>query len=158
MLGEGGLRERVMQGVAVVQTRLAERTASQDEEQALSSTEDNNSAKEDEKEGDETAGHGNCENDNKTKGVEHHNDSSDDYSSVDLRERVKQNNSKEEENKEEEQKEESVGKEEAKEGYSTQEEDRKNEEGTGLLVDLKAFSGSAIWSEEKMEEPNVTAL
>lgn len=161
VLGEGGLRDRVIQGVAVVEARLGDRirSRSHDEEQALSSNEDKNSDKEDEEEGEENAGQGHSENENKTeeKEEEHQNDSSDDYSSIDLRERVKQNNSKEEEKKEV-QEEEAVEQDDAKKGDTKQAEDVKSEERVGLLVDLKTFSGSAIWSEEKTEEPNVTAL
>ncbi|KAB5579471.1 hypothetical protein PHYPO_G00195440 [Pangasianodon hypophthalmus] len=163
--GEGGLRDRVMQGVTVVEARLGDRIRSRthEEEQALSRAEDGSSGKEEE--GEEDAEQGHSENENKTeeKEEEHQNDSSDDYSSVDLKERVKQNKGKEEEKKEEEQDEDEVAKDEAaKDGAkgddSKQEEDVKNEERVGLLVDLKTFSGSAIWSEEKTEETNVTAL
>lgn len=149
VLGDGGLRDRVMHGVAEVEARLGDRLRSQthDEEQTLSNNEDGNSGRE------EDAGQSHSENENKTeeKDLEHHNDSSEDYSSVDLQERVKKNNSKE---KEEEQEEEDV----AKGDDSKQDEDGKNEERVGLLVDLKTFSGSAIWSGEKTEETNVTAL
>ncbi|MCJ8731680.1 hypothetical protein PDJAM_G00202310 [Pangasius djambal] len=158
VFGEGGLRDRMRQGVAVVEARLGDRIRSRnnDEEQALSINEDGNSGKEEE--GEEDAGEGHSENKTEEKEEEHQNDSSDDYSSIDLKERVKQNKGKEEEKKEDEQKEDEVVNDEAKGDNSKQEEDVKNEERVGLLVDLKTFSGSAIWSEEKTEETNVTAL
>lgn len=160
---EGGLRDRVMQGVALVEARLGDhiRSRPQDEEQALSNNEDDNNDKEDEDDGgleDKEPGNGINENKTEEKGEENHNDSSDDYSSIDLRERVKQNNSKEEEEKEQEQEEEDVEKDKEKEDDSRKEENVKNDERVGLLVDLEKISGSAIWSEEKKEELNVTAL
>lgn len=163
VFSEGGLRDRVRQGIAEVQTRIGDRIRSQplDEEQALSNNEDGNSGREEERDEEEDAGQGQRENENKTeeKEEEHQDhDSSDDYSSIDLRERVKQNNSNEEEMKEDEQEKQEVAKDEGKRDDNKQEEDVKNEERVGLLVDLKAFSGSAIWSEEKKEETNVTAL
>lgn len=159
VLGEGGLRDRVRHGVAVVEARVGDRLRSknQDEEQALSRAEDEKSDKEDEGE-EEDAGQGKCENENKTEEKEEEHDSSDDYSSIDLKERVKQNTVKEEEKKEEEQNQEEVGKDEAKGDDSKQAEEVKKLERVSLLVDLKPFSGSAIWSEEKKEESNVTAL
>ncbi|KAI5104169.1 cilia- and flagella-associated protein 251-like [Silurus meridionalis] len=167
VLGEGGLRDRVMQGIAVVQTRLVElRPPQADEEQALSKNEDGNSGEEkeegeeEEEEEEESTeqGHSETENIAKAEEEEPHNDSLDNCSSVGLKEGVKQNNSKEEEKKDEKQEKEEGAKDEAKGDDSKQEEVVKDEEKVGLLVDLKPFSGSAIWSEDKTEENNVTAL
>ncbi|KAK2860601.1 hypothetical protein Q7C36_004767 [Tachysurus vachellii] len=157
VFSEGGLRDRVMRGIAVVEARIDNmRSQAHDEEQALSSNEDGGVDKE---EGEDNAGQGHGENEKTDeKAEEDHNDSSDDYSSIDLKERVKLNNSKDEK-KEKEQEEEKVAKDGANgDGSKPVEADVKNEERVGLLVDLKTFSGSAIWSEEKKEESNVTAL
>ncbi|XP_017574348.1 acidic leucine-rich nuclear phosphoprotein 32 family member E [Pygocentrus nattereri] len=151
--GEGGLRDRVIQGVEVV-TSLTARFLPQnhDEEEAIGDIEDGN----DEEEYEEREG--TCQNE--TNADEHEeedkDDSSDDYSSIDLKERVKQNNSTEELKEDEEQKKES--KDEEKEDGHKQEEEVKGEERVGLLVNIKPFSGSAIWSEEKTDDSNVTAL
>lgn len=157
VLGEGGLRDRVIQGIAVVETRLGDclRSQTHDEEQALSS----NEAGDGEEGEEEDAGQDHSENENKTeeKDQEHCN-SSDDYSSIDLKERVKKNNSKENEEEQEEEEEDDVAKDEAKGDDSKKDKDVKDEERVGLLVDLKTFSGSAIWSGEKTEETNITAL
>ncbi|GAA6111299.1 cilia- and flagella-associated protein 251 [Tachysurus ichikawai] len=158
VFNEGGLRDRVMQGIALVEARLDNmRSRTHDEEQALSIDEDGGIDKE---EGEDNAGQGHSENEKTDKKAEEdHNDSSDDYSSIDLKERVMLNNSKEEKNKEKEQEEEKVAKDGANgDGSKPVEDDVKNEERVGLLVDLKTFSGSAIWSEEKKEASNVTAL
>lgn len=155
---EGGLRDRVMHGVAVMEARLVQiRPRAQVDEEVLNSNDD---LAKDKEEGEEDAEECHSENE-KTEGNDHH-DSSDDYSSIDLQERVKQNNSKEEEKKEKEPEEEKAAKDEANEDHSKPDDDDdgdvKNEERVGLLVDLKTFSSSAIWSEEKKEESNVTAL
>ncbi|KAL6490493.1 hypothetical protein MHYP_G00008380 [Metynnis hypsauchen] len=151
--GEGGLRDRVVQGVEVVTSLTARfRPQNHDEEEAIGDIEDDY-----DEEGDEER-EGTCQNDTNADENEEEDkdDSSDDYSSIDLKERVKQNNSTEELKVDEEQKKES--KDEEKEDGHKQEEEMKNEERVGLLVNIKPFSGSAIWSEEKTEETNVTAL
>ncbi|KAL7876136.1 hypothetical protein AOLI_G00110990 [Acnodon oligacanthus] len=146
--GEGGLRDRVIQGVEVV-TNFTGRFLPQnrDEEEAIGDIENGDEERK------ET-----CQNETNADENEEEDkdDSSDDYSSIDLKERVKQNNSTEELKKVEEQKKES--KDEEKEDEHKQEEEVKDAERVGLLVNIKPFSDSAIWSEEKTEDSNVTAL
>ncbi|XP_076829442.1 uncharacterized protein LOC143475470 [Brachyhypopomus gauderio] len=151
----GGLRDRVMQGARAVESRvrdLRSRLQPQDEEEG--NYEDNEDGSAGGKKGEADKGHtGDDSMEDDIEGPEEN--SSDDYSSIDLRERAKQNNTKDEEQNEGEQNEESkdgAGKNESKES-----EEVTNEERVGLLIDLKSFSGSAIWSEERAES-SVTAL
>lgn len=156
---EGGLRDRVIQGIEAV-NGFVERIRPQNrDEEALGGDEEMNRGEDEEEEGEEE---GDSEGQNETNADrdedEAKDDSSDDYSSVDLRERVKQNNSTEEQKIKEEQKEETKDENEEKENEHKEEEGEKDEERVGLLVNIKPFSGSAIWSEEKTDESSVTAL
>ncbi|TSK82228.1 E3 ubiquitin-protein ligase DTX4 [Bagarius yarrelli] len=153
VFSKGGLRDQVMQGITAVEARLANvRSRIHDEEQALSNNEEDGEDKdiadeeeEEEEEEEEVEDAGQIfVNENQTNEKAHHNVSSNDCSSTDQTESVKQDNSKEVE-KEEEVEEEKVAEDEANGHASKQDDDVKNEERVGLLVDLKTFSGSAIW-------------
>lgn len=151
VLAPGGLRDQLRQGVSVVENRFGVHIWPQPRED-----EENIRDKDEDDENDQDK-----QNDTYTEEQEQENqedkdeDSSSDYSSVDLRERAKnQTAGKKKEEKEDEEeekpKEEEEKKEEEEEEKKT--EDVKNEEKVGLLVDLKPFTGSAIWSEESKEK------
>ncbi|KAK1796959.1 hypothetical protein P4O66_008357, partial [Electrophorus voltai] len=152
----GGLRDRVIQGVQAVESRvhdLRSRLQIPDEEEGNAENDEvgNGERKQEEAEKGRTQNDTNGE----IKEEQNQDNSSDDYSSIDLRERVKENNNKKVDNKEEDKKEESEDR--AKENDCKQSEEVKNEERVGLFIDLKSFSGSAIWSGEKGEN-NMTVL
>ncbi|XP_067308097.1 protein tyrosine phosphatase receptor type C-associated protein [Pseudorasbora parva] len=151
----GGLRDRLRQGVGVVENRFGVHIWPQprDDEENIG---DN----------DEEGGDHDKQNDSYAEGEQQENDDggddSSDYSSVDLRERAKmqmeeKNEAEEEKEKQKEEKKE----EEAAAGGEDRSKEVKNEEKVGLLVDLKPFTGSAIWSEESKngnEGNDLTAL
>ncbi|XP_056115089.1 30 kDa salivary gland allergen Aed a 3 [Rhinichthys klamathensis goyatoka] len=147
----GGLRDRLRQGVGVVENRFGVHIWPQpreDEENIGDSVEE------------EGGGH-DKQNDSYTEGEQQENDdgggdSSSDYSSVDLRERAKtqadEKKSEKNEAEEEKKKQKEEEKEEAAEGEEHECGEKKNEEKVGLLVDLTPFSGSAIWSEPEEDK------
>ncbi|XP_062849205.1 cilia- and flagella-associated protein 251 [Trichomycterus rosablanca] len=151
---EGGLRDRVMQGIGVVESRLRLLFRRDEQENIGNIEEGNNNVEEDKDQEDVLEELNESVNKKEEQKDQHEEDSSDDYSSIDLKERLRQNIKEEEEEKKDE-----PGKEEGSETEDgSKERDANNEERVGLLVDIKTFSGSAIWSEEKMEESDVTAL
>ncbi|KAG9274197.1 high mobility group nucleosome-binding domain-containing protein 5-like [Astyanax mexicanus] len=161
---QGGLRDRAVQGVQLV-TSFVDRIRPQnsDEEAEIGGDGDtDNREDEEEEDGGDKDGEGACHREAKQDDQddedeeEDKDDSSDDYSSVDLKERVMRNNGAEDKKTEEKQEESSKAEEKVEE--PKQQEEVKDEERVGLLVNIKPFSGSAIWSEEKTEESNVTAL
>ncbi|XP_043099660.1 acidic leucine-rich nuclear phosphoprotein 32 family member B [Puntigrus tetrazona] len=148
LFAPGGLRDRLRQGVGVVENRLGVHIWPQqrdDEENIGGHDEEDEEGEEEDKQNDSYTEEGEQQEQDDDR-----NDSSDDYSSVDLRERAKMQAEKKEE------------KEERKETEAAGEEDKcqevKDTEKVELLVDLKPFTGSAIWSEENKDGNDLTAL
>lgn len=157
IFAEGGLRDRFRQGVGVVENRLGVRIWPQppEEEEDLQVNEEG-----DEEDVDNVKQNENHAEEEEEEQESHDikDDSSDDYSSIDLRERAnkkKENkNGEKTEAEEDDEKQEEVTGEDEKHG-----KELKNEEKVGLLVDFKPFAGSAIWSEQSKDEANdLTAL
>ncbi|KAF4111441.1 hypothetical protein G5714_008472 [Onychostoma macrolepis] len=152
----GGLRDRLRQGVGVVENRLGVRIWPQqrDDEENIGSHDE----EDEEGEGQDKQNDSYTEEGEQQEHDDDGDDSSDDYSSVDLRERAKmQMEKKEEKDEAEEEKEERKEK-----AAAAREEDKsegvKNPEKVELLVDLKPFTSSAIWSEENKDGNDLTAL
>uniref|UniRef100_UPI003F9FD93E si:ch211-119e14.1 n=1 Tax=Danio rerio TaxID=7955 RepID=UPI003F9FD93E len=146
----GGLRDQLRQGVGVVENRFDVHIWPQPRED-----EENIRDKDEDDENDQDKQNDTCTEEREQENQEDKDeDSSSDYSSVDLRERAKMqkagNKNEEKEDEEEKPKEEVEKKEEEVEDDKA--EDVKKEEKVGLLVDLKPFTGSAIWSEESKEK------
>ncbi|XP_051576736.1 nucleolar transcription factor 1-B-like [Myxocyprinus asiaticus] len=157
VFAEGGLRDRLRQGVGSVENRFGLHIWPQphDEEQKVIRGDDGRDEEEDDNDK-QNESHANEDEEQEDDDVK--DDSLDDYSSVDLREkanlRKEDKKSDAEEVEEKEKQNEAAAGEEDKQG-----EEEKNEEKVGLLVDLKPFSGSAIWSEENKDGGNdLTAL
>lgn len=158
LFAPGGLRDRLRQGVGVVENRLGVHIWPQqrDDEENIGGHDE----EDEEGEGQDKQNDSYTEEGEQQEHDDDGDDSSDDYSSVDLRERAKmQMEKKEEKDKSEEDKE--KWKEEAA-AAAAGEEDKsegvRNPERVELLVDLKPFTGSAIWSEESKDGNDLTAL
>ncbi|XP_026122410.1 high mobility group nucleosome-binding domain-containing protein 5-like [Carassius auratus] len=152
----GGLRDRLRQGVGAVENRLGVHIWPQqrDDEETIGGPD-----KEDEGgEGQDKQNDSYTEEGEQQEHDDDRDDSSDDYSSVDLRERAKMQAEKKEEDKAEEDKEKLKEGEAAAAGKEETSEEVKNAEKVELLVDLKPFAGSAIWSEENKDGNDLTAL
>ncbi|XP_016335145.1 prostatic spermine-binding protein-like [Sinocyclocheilus anshuiensis] len=149
----GGLRDRLRQGVGVVENRLGVRIWPQqrDDEENIGGHDE----EDEEGEGQDKQNDSYTEEGEQQEHDDDRDDSSDDYSSVDLRERAKMQMEKIEEKDQAEEDEEEAA---AAAGEEDRSEEVKNAEKVELLVDLKPFRGSAIWSEEKNDENDLTAL
>ncbi|KAG7461854.1 hypothetical protein MATL_G00195540 [Megalops atlanticus] len=154
--GKGGVRERVQNGVTAIESRLGVRLRPRKAEDIEGGEEDDD-REEEEREQERASGK---DADSLAEEEQHQDgDSSDDYSSlegVDLRERRKLHENAEVKVVSEGEKTEEKGecKEEKKQEKDTGGEEKNSETGAaagGLLADLKDFSGSAIWAEEKKE-------
>lgn len=154
ILAEGGLRDQLRQGVGVVENRLGVRIWPQpiEEEEDLRVNEGTD------EEDNDKQNESHAEEEEEQENHDIKDDSSDDYSSIDLRERanmrIENKNGEKAEAEEDKEKQEEATGEDEKHG-----KELKNEEKVGLLVDFKPFTGSAIWSEQSKDEGNdLTAL
>ncbi|XP_016097560.1 nardilysin-like [Sinocyclocheilus grahami] len=140
----GGLRDRLRQGVGVVENRLGVHIWPQrhDDEENIG----DNDEEDKEGEGRDKQNDSYTEEGEQQEHDDDRDDSSDDYSSVDLRERAKMQMEEKEE------------KEEAAAGEEDKSQEVKNEEKVELIVDLTPFTGSAIWSKENKDGNDLTAL
>ncbi|XP_030636773.1 cilia- and flagella-associated protein 251-like [Chanos chanos] len=153
----GGVRDRLRDGVRVVETRFGVHLwpEPREDEEAMGQGEGQGGEEEDEEKACGGAGSDAEEQEDgagKEEDREKGDDSSDDYSSIDLRERAKLKN---------EDKKEAEGSDEQKQEEQRAEEGEKSEERVGLLIDFKPLSGSALWSGEKKddeESADLTAL
>ncbi|XP_073669749.1 uncharacterized protein [Paramisgurnus dabryanus] len=154
IFAEGGLRDQLRERVEVVENRFGVHLWPQtrtEEEEGLKAN--------DEEEADKDKDNESHADEGEEEDTHNKDDSSDDYSSIDLRERA--NQKKEENNDEKTEVEEDKKKptEEAAGEADKPKEELKNEENVKLLVDFKPFGGSATWSEQNKEEENdLTAL
>lgn len=151
---EGGFCDRVSNGITVVVDCLLTLFQNDQQENVRHVEEGNNNVDGDDHVEDVAEELDGGENKKEEQKEQHEEDSSDDYSSIDLKEKLRQNITEDGKKKEEECKIEVSGTMET----GSKERDENNEERVGLLVDIKTLSGSAIWSEEKMQESDVTAL
>lgn len=156
IFAEGGLRDQLRQRVGVMENRLGVRILPppHEEEEHL----EDNEGKDEEDVDNDKENESQPEEEEEQENHDIKDDSSDDYSSIDLRERANKRkhskNGEKTEDKEDKEKQEKAAGEDGKHGKEV-----KNEEKVGLLVDLKPFSGSAIWSEQSKDEGNdLTAL
>ncbi|XP_051506105.1 retrotransposon-like protein 1 [Myxocyprinus asiaticus] len=158
VFSEGGLRDRLRQGVGFVENRFGVNIwpRPRDEDEEVMQGNDREDVEEEDVNDKQNESH--ADEDGEQESGDAKDDSSDDYSSIDLRERLSlrkedQKSVTEEEEEKEKQNEAAAGEE------ATQSEEVKNEEKVGLLIDLKPFAGSAIWSEENKDVGNdLTAL
>ncbi|XP_052010044.1 FK506-binding protein 4 [Xyrauchen texanus] len=155
VFAEGGLRDRLRQGVGFVENRFGVNIwpRPRDEEEEVMQGIEGGDVEEEDDNDKQNESHGDEDDEQESGDVK--DDSSDDYSSIDLRERLnlRKEDQKRVTEEEEKQNEAAAGEED------TQSEEAKNEEKVGLLTDLKPSAGSAIWSEENKDGGNdLTAL
>ncbi len=156
LLAPGGLRDRLRQGVRVVENRLGVHIWPQqrDDEENIGGHDE----EDEEGEGQDKQNDSYTEEGEQQEHDDDGDDSSDDYSSVDLRERATMQMEKKEEKDKAEEDKEKWKKEEAAAGEDDKSEGVKNPEKVQLLVDLTPFTGSAIWSVDSKDGNDLTAL